>query len=96
MAVFGSFQLLLDILGLSFIYQVMELGGHVLSLSDSSGTIVSKAGLTKSQLAEVCELKNEKRGRLSEYSGAGIEYKAGRCTLYNPYHIQFLHHRVKF
>ena len=53
----------------------------MLSLSDSSGTIVSKAGLTKTQLVEVCELKNEKRGRLSEYSGAGIEYKAGRSTI---------------
>lgn len=60
--------------------KVMELGGHVLSLSDSSGTIVSKAGLTKTQLAEVCELKNEKRGRLSDYSGAGIEYKAGKSV----------------
>lgn len=44
-----------------------ELGGKVVTLSDSSGYIYDEAGIDADKLAFVMELKNEKRGRISEY-----------------------------
>ncbi len=44
-----------------------ELGGKVVTLSDSNGSIYDKDGITAEKLAWVMELKNVKRGRLSEY-----------------------------
>ena len=38
-------------------------------------------GFTRAQLTEVCDLKNVKRGRLSELSGmAGATYHAGKSV----------------
>jgi len=47
--------------------KVMELGGKVVSFSDSSGYIYDKEGISEEKLAFVMELKNEKRGRIKEY-----------------------------
>jgi glutamate dehydrogenase (NADP+) len=44
-----------------------QLGGKVITLSDSSGYIVDLDGIDESKLAFVMELKNIKRGRISEY-----------------------------
>lgn len=44
-----------------------QLGGKVITLSDSSGYIVDPDGIDESKLAFVMELKNIKRGRISEY-----------------------------
>ncbi|AXT18760.1 NADP-specific glutamate dehydrogenase [Flavobacteriaceae bacterium AU392] len=44
-----------------------ELGAKVVTLSDSSGYIYDEAGIDADKLAFVMELKNEKRGRISEY-----------------------------
>jgi glutamate dehydrogenase (NADP+) len=44
-----------------------ELGGKVITLSDSSGYILDEAGIDADKLAFVMELKNVKRGRISEY-----------------------------
>ncbi|OED35197.1 glutamate dehydrogenase [Flavobacteriaceae bacterium (ex Bugula neritina AB1)] len=44
-----------------------QLGGKVVTLSDSSGYIYDKDGIDADKLAFVMELKNEKRGRISEY-----------------------------
>ncbi|WP_428741541.1 NADP-specific glutamate dehydrogenase [Tenacibaculum sp.] len=44
-----------------------ELGGKVVTLSDSSGYIYDEAGIDAEKLAFVMELKNVKRGRISEY-----------------------------
>lgn len=44
-----------------------ELGGKVVTLSDSSGYIYDEAGIDADKLAFVMELKNERRGRISEY-----------------------------
>lgn len=44
-----------------------ELGAKVVSLSDSSGTIYDKDGIDNEKLAFVMDLKNVKRGRISEY-----------------------------
>lgn len=61
--------------------KVLELGGVVCSFSDSTGSISSETGFTRAQLTEVCELKNVKRGRLSQLSGmSGATYHAGKSV----------------
>ncbi len=47
--------------------KVLHLGGKVLTLSDSGGFIYDKDGIDKEKLAFVMDLKNNKRGRISEY-----------------------------
>src|SRR5210317_8178 len=47
--------------------KVNELGGKVVTLSDSSGFIVDEDGINEEKLAYVFELKNERRGRIKEY-----------------------------
>jgi len=44
-----------------------QLGAKVVTLSDSSGYIFDADGIDADKLAFVMELKNEKRGRISEY-----------------------------
>ncbi|WP_299884493.1 NADP-specific glutamate dehydrogenase [uncultured Lacinutrix sp.] len=45
-----------------------ELGGKVVTMSDSSGYIYDKDGIDAEKLAFVMELKNVKRGRINEYA----------------------------
>jgi glutamate dehydrogenase (NADP+) len=45
-----------------------QLGAKALTLSDSSGCIYDEAGIDSKKLAFVMELKNVKRGRISEYA----------------------------
>ncbi len=45
-----------------------ELGAKVVTLSDSSGTIVDEDGIDEKKLQWVMELKNFRRGRISEYA----------------------------
>lgn len=47
--------------------KVLQLGGKVLTLSDSGGYIHDKDGIDADKLAWVMDLKNKKRGRISEY-----------------------------
>ena len=47
--------------------KVLQLGGKVLTLSDSSGYIYDNEGIDTDKLAFVMELKNVKRGRIHEY-----------------------------
>lgn len=47
--------------------KILDLGGKVLTLSDSSGYIYDEDGIDRAKLAYVMQLKNEKRGRISEY-----------------------------
>ena len=47
--------------------KVLQLGGKVLTLSDSSGYIFDETGINEEKLAFVMELKNIKRARISEY-----------------------------
>merc|ERR1712168_284396 len=56
--------------------KVLELGGKVLSFSDSSGTIIKEAGFTKGEVDAVMTLKNVTRGRCSALANpdAGIVY----------------------
>jgi len=48
--------------------KVIELGGKVVTLSDSSGTIYDQNGIDTEKLEFVKDLKNNKRGRISEYA----------------------------
>ncbi|MEL7937294.1 NADP-specific glutamate dehydrogenase [Pseudomonas delhiensis] len=58
--------------------KVMELGGKVISLSDSEGTLFAEAGLTFEQWEALMELKNVRRGRISELSGPGLRFLPGQ------------------
>ena len=48
--------------------KAMEIGGKVVTLSDSGGYIYDEEGLDKDKLAYVMDLKNVKRGRIKEYA----------------------------
>ena len=59
--------------------KVMDLGGKVISLSDSEGTLYCEAGLSEEQWEALMDLKNVKRGRISELAGQfGLEFLAGQ------------------
>ena len=59
--------------------KVMDLGGKVISLSDSQGTLYCESGLTEAQWQAVLELKNLQRGRISELADRfGLEFLAGQ------------------
>jgi glutamate dehydrogenase (NADP+) len=59
--------------------KVMDLGGKVISLSDSEGTLYCEAGLNDEQWDALMELKNVKRGRISELANQfGLEFLAGQ------------------
>jgi glutamate dehydrogenase (NADP+) len=47
--------------------KLLELGGKVITLSDSGGWIFDGDGIDAEKLAWVMELKNKRRGRISEY-----------------------------
>lgn len=58
--------------------KVIELGGKVVTLSDSNGTIYDPEGIDREKLDFVLELKNVKRGRIREYAEKfGAEYWEG-------------------
>lgn len=61
--------------------KVIELGGIVVSLSDSGGTIIDDDGITHERLAWVMEHKNVCRGRIEayadEFSGPSVAFHAG-------------------
>jgi len=48
--------------------KVLDLGGKVVTLSDSSGSIYDASGINSEKLAYVMEVKNVKRGRIKEYA----------------------------
>lgn len=59
--------------------KVTELGGKVVTLSDSAGYIHDPAGIDKEKLEYVMWLKNVKRGRIKEYAEKyNCEYVEGK------------------
>ncbi|MEA2038384.1 MAG: NADP-specific glutamate dehydrogenase [Thermodesulfobacteriota bacterium] len=67
--------------------KIIELGGKVVTISDSSGYIYDEEGLDSDKLAFIKRLKNIKRGRVSEYTDKYSEavYTEADTTLdYNP------------
>jgi len=58
--------------------KINHLGGKVVSLSDSGGTIYDANGIDAEKLAWVMDLKNVRRGRIKEYAAAfSAEYREG-------------------
>ena len=50
--------------------KVLDLGGVPVTMSDSSGWIYDPAGIDRAKLAWIMDLKNNRRGRISEYADA--------------------------
>jgi len=48
--------------------KVLDLGGVPVTMSDSSGWIHDSAGIDREKLAWIMDLKNNRRGRISEYA----------------------------
>ncbi len=48
--------------------KLLQLGGKIITLSDSNGTIVDEKGIDREKLDFVLQLKNFRRGRISEYA----------------------------
>lgn len=59
--------------------KVIELGGRVISMSDSEGTLYAEGGLSDEQWQYLMELKNVRRGRLREMAEHyGLQFLAGQ------------------
>ncbi|MCS6917191.1 MAG: NADP-specific glutamate dehydrogenase [Chitinophagales bacterium] len=68
--------------------KILELGGRVVTLSDSDGFIHDPDGLDKEKLKYVMWLKNERRGRMAEYARKfGCGYYAGKKPWAVPAHV---------
>ncbi len=61
--------------------KIIELGGKVVTLSDSNGYIYDEEGITAEKLAFVMDLKNVRRGRIKEYAD---KYKNAVYTELDP------------
>ena len=58
--------------------KVLQLGGKVLTMSDSDGYVYNPDGITREQLDWIMDLKNVRRGRISEFAEEfGLKYVAG-------------------
>ena len=61
------------------IEKVLELGGKVVTCSDSSGTVVDESGFTREKLDALMDIKNKQYGRVSDYARKfGLRYEAGK------------------
>ncbi|WP_051617158.1 NADP-specific glutamate dehydrogenase [Desulfonatronovibrio hydrogenovorans] len=60
--------------------KILELGGKVVSLSDSGGTIYDPQGIDQEKLRFIKELKSIRYGRIKEYAEKfkGVEYYEGK------------------
>lgn len=68
----------------------MQLGGKVVTMSDSSGFIHDPKGLDQEKLAYIVDLKTNKRGRIAEYAETyGVEYYAGKRPWIIPAELAF-------
>lgn len=61
--------------------KVIQLGGKVITLSDSDGYILDTEGIDQEKLEFVMDLKNNRRGRISEYTK---KYKNGEFHKNEP------------
>ncbi|MEZ5615624.1 MAG: NADP-specific glutamate dehydrogenase [Rhodocyclaceae bacterium] len=61
------------------IEKVLELGGKVVTCSDSQGTVIDEAGFTREKLDVLMDIKNNHYGRVSDYAERfGLKYVAGQ------------------
>jgi len=61
--------------------KLISLGAKAVTLSDSSGYIYDEAGIDREKLAFVMDLKNNRRGRISEYAD---KFKGAVFTAIDP------------
>ncbi len=61
--------------------KIIQLGGKVVTLSDSNGYIYDEQGINTEKLAYVMDLKNVRRGRIEEYAQ---KYKSAVYTAIDP------------
>ena len=61
--------------------KLISLGAKAVTLSDSTGYILDEEGITREKLAWVMELKNVRRGRISEYAD---KFKGAVYTALDP------------
>lgn len=64
--------------------KAMAMGAKVITVSDSSGTIIDEDGFTPEKLAILMEIKNHLYGRVSDYAArTGVRFEAG----VSPWHV---------
>jgi len=64
--------------------KAMAMGAKVITVSDSSGTIIDEDGFTPEKLAILMEIKNHLYGRVSDYAErTGVRFEAGL----SPWHV---------
>lgn len=64
--------------------KAMALGAKVVTVSDSSGTIIDEEGFTPEKLAILMEVKNHYYGRVNDYAAkVGVRFEAGVA----PWHV---------
>jgi glutamate dehydrogenase (NADP+) len=61
--------------------KILDLGGKVVTLSDSGGHIYDPEGVDRDKLAYIMDLKNVRRGRIKEYAE---KYKSATYTAVDP------------
>ncbi|MDB5943552.1 MAG: NADP-specific glutamate dehydrogenase [Ramlibacter sp.] len=65
--------------------KAMALGARVVTVSDSSGTVVDEEGFTTAKLAELMEVKNHLYGRVDDYAKrVGASFHAGKSPWQVP------------
>jgi len=68
--------------------KAMELGARVITVSDSSGTIIDEQGFTPEKLAMLMDVKNHHYGRVSDYAArTGVKFEAGVRPWHVPVHV---------
>jgi glutamate dehydrogenase (NADP+) len=64
--------------------KAMALGAKVITVSDSSGTIIDEDGFTPEKLETLMDVKNHHYGRVSDYAArTGVRFEAG----VRPWHV---------
>ncbi len=64
--------------------KAMDLGARVITVSDSSGTVVDERGFTPEKLAILMDIKNQQYGRISDYAErTGAHFQPGK----RPWHV---------
>lgn len=65
------------------IEKAIQMGGRVVTASDSDGTVYDPEGFTPEKLARLMEIKNVKRGRVADYAHEmGLTYSEGKPWQY--------------
>ena len=66
------------------VQKAMELGAKVVTVSDSTGTVIDEAGFNKAKFEALLHLKNVERGSLKSYAAQfKLKFEAGK----RPWHV---------